>query len=49
MTVLLLLITSIIYATVAVRYTIDKQYGLALAFFCYAIANLGFILAGESK
>lgn len=40
----LLYIVSVIYGGVAVQYILDERYGMALAFFAYALANIGFAL-----
>lgn len=38
----LLLATSGIYGWVAYQYIQDRRWGMALAFLCYAVANIGF-------
>lgn len=46
---ILLGITGCIYIGVAADYFLKQNSGMALAFFAYALANLGFILAnGET-
>lgn len=38
---ILLLIVSAIYMIVGIRYYVESNVGLSLAFICYSIANLG--------
>lgn len=38
-------IVSLLYVLTAVDYVHRGDYGMALAFVCYAVANVGFILA----
>jgi hypothetical protein len=40
----LLLFVGVIYLIVAADYVGEDRYGMALAFLCYAVANLGFAL-----
>ena len=40
----LLVVTILIYFWVAIEYFLKKEYGMCLAFFAYAVANIGFIL-----
>lgn len=40
----LLVITVLIYGYVSTEYFIKSEFGMALAFFAYAVANVGFIL-----
>lgn len=40
----LLVVTILIYGYVAFEYLIKKEFGMALAFLAYAVANIGFIL-----
>ena len=41
---ILLLLVGVIYVGVAIQYVTAKQYGMALAFIGYAIAQVGFIM-----
>lgn len=36
-----------LYLIASVAYYYNNQYGMALAFLCYAIANIGLALAGR--
>lgn len=38
----LLVITSVLYAGVAYGFVRERRWGMALAFLCYALANIGF-------
>lgn len=38
----LLLITSVLYGWVAYGFVRERRWGMALAFLCYAFANIGF-------
>ena len=40
----LLVVTILIYGYVSFEYLLKKEFGMALAFFAYAVANIGFIL-----
>jgi uncharacterized membrane protein (UPF0136 family) len=44
MTTNLLLLTSGIYAWVAYGFARERRWGMAIAFVCYALANVGFAL-----
>ena len=44
----LLLATSGIYAWVAYGYIRERRWGMALAFICYALANVGFAWDAKS-
>jgi hypothetical protein len=39
----LLAIVAVIYLGVAISYARERDYGMALAFIAYALANVGFI------
>jgi len=41
-----LIISSILYAVVTIDFAIKKEYPLALIFFCYTLANIGYIWLG---
>lgn len=49
MNVALLTIVTVIYLCVAVGYWRDSRAGMAVAFFAYALANLGFIIDAVRK
>lgn len=40
-------IVTVLYIISAVGYCMDNKYGLGLAFFAYALANVGLILAAK--
>ena len=42
----LLGLVSLIYLAVGINYLLSRQYGLCIAFWSYAVANLGLYLAG---
>lgn len=43
----LLLIVAVIYIVQTAQFVYQHQYGLALAFLCYAISNVGFFYAAR--
>ena len=45
----LLALVAIIYLLVGYDYICSRQYGMALAFFAYAVSNIGFILANLGR
>lgn len=42
-----LLLTSILYVITSISYCLDKKYDFAVAFLCYAIANIAFFVTGN--
>ena len=44
---ILLAITGLIYVGVAIDYFLKGNVGMALSFFAYSLANVGFILAND--
>ena len=41
----LLGLVAIVYSLVALNFALQGQYGMSLAFFAYALANIGFMFA----
>jgi len=45
----LVALVTVLYVGAAIAYARQKNYGIALAFGAYALANVGLIISGENK